>query len=496
MHGIQQRASCIFAIVDIQVGHGDIQVLVHQQPVFDIAFRPQDIHLLAQREIVEQLASGVDVIRADQQLLQPEERCQAANLLFGRVPLLVHAVPGDRGAVIRPYIESQDARHDQRQEEGCRRHPRCPIDGRVLAHPGQVESLGVDFIGDRQLTLSHRHQSRKLELGLQRRLFIIWNSPPAQHLAVQLEQGILFGVVEQVIAHELQVGLAARLLGQEERPHQLVHLRIAAFRQGLLYQRLAQLLGQVRVAIRPVEDAVQDGCAAAGIGRLQALRQHDGILATEGAQRDLVADVEGRARAVFDQVGRRSHAQQHKGQALEVRVAGARIVHGADGGEEIVAKIQLEGAVNLVNEDNDALLHLNQGHLAQKIGKTLRRAQRGALFPPFHRVHRQAQALLELGQQAQVPLIHRYGANLGQVNDHHPRPLGIQLAGGADHQAGFAHLPRREDVTEITFQGVLQQLAVGRALYVRGRVGAQGAASGIEIESVGGQVAHRSLSLK
>src|SRR5579872_6479111 len=109
----------------------------------------------------------------------------------------------------------------------------------------------------------------------------------------------------------------------------------SAFRLHPFGDRPAQPLSQIGVAARPVQDALQQSLTDELLA-VQARLQDGRFLRREIRQIDASSDVERRQVRILDQIGGRSAAQQAEGQAVEVRLKGAPIVEGANGGEEIV----------------------------------------------------------------------------------------------------------------------------------------------------------------
>src|SRR5262245_17847489 len=148
-----------------------------------------------------------------------------------------------------------------------------------------------------------------------------------------------------------------------------------------LRQYLTELLRQVWVAISLMQDAAQRLFAAL-FGRSQPSGQRLGLFESEIGQVNAMADVERGARGVFDQVGRAGDAEQYEAHAVVFRFGCASVVTGADGGEEIVGEGQLDGRVNLVNEDDYAPGGFGQRYVAEEFGQALKRGQVFTRAPP------------------------------------------------------------------------------------------------------------------
>lgn len=74
-------------------------------------------------------------------------------------------------------------------------------------------------------------------------------------------------------------------------------------------------------------------------------------------------------------------------------------------------------------------------------------------------------------EQTVVPLLGGEVLPRGrQIEDGDADAVFTQARGGADHQAGFAHLARSEHVAELALQQILVEDSVGLSLDVRRRV--------------------------
>ncbi len=67
---------------------------------------------------------------------------------------------------------------------------------------------------------------------------------------------------------------------------------------------------------------------------------------------------------------------------------GTRVIDCADGREEIIAEIQLEHEVDLVDEDRNLAIDLTQYHVMEEIDEALRRAEGVLAAPPSLNVGR------------------------------------------------------------------------------------------------------------
>ena len=101
--------------------------------------------------------------------------------------------------------------------------------------------------------------------------------------------------------------------------------------------QLTEPLGQIRVAVSPLEDMVKNIVAAGGLGLLKPLAQHLSIAKNQIAKGNALGNIEGRAGRIADQLGGVGHAKQHKAQPCVGWVSCALIVERAQSGKEIVA---------------------------------------------------------------------------------------------------------------------------------------------------------------
>ena len=144
---------------------------------------------------------------------------------------------------------------------------------------------------------------------------------------------------------------------------------------------------------------------------------------------------------------------------FELGVGGAVLIQEADGGEEVVGEIEPQRGVDLVDEQHQPLRALDERDLAQvadqpvRVGVSARptrptrsRADRAAPA-------REEEALYHWSAVVCAPSSVR-SMMVGTT------PLLRELLGGADHQARLAHLPRRQDVGEVSGEAVAEQLAV------------------------------------
>ncbi len=190
------------------------------------------------------------------------------------------------------------------------------------------------------------------------------------NLAVKLEgfagEGFFF-VMGETVAHKFQiVFILVGRRGQEQFPHRFVHRFFGAVGQVLLRQGLAKLLGQIGMPAGPFIYPLQGFPAVLGV-RAKPLCQRAGLLQGKIPQLDAIADIEGGAAVVFYQIRGRGHAQQYKGEALEDRLAGAGIITGADGGEEIIGEWQGNGGVDFIHKDHHRLFLFLQHCFAVKL---------------------------------------------------------------------------------------------------------------------------------
>lgn len=124
---------------------------------------------------------------------------------------------------------------------------------------------------------------------------------------------------------------------------------------------LAQALGEVGMAARPVENAFEQCLRfpvslspALPFSPSQSFRQRRGFRVGKVIQLDAPSDVEGRHAGVTDQVGGCGDAEEAEGEAVELRVLRASVVALANRGEELVGgEGQAADDVDFVNEDDE-----------------------------------------------------------------------------------------------------------------------------------------------
>ena len=75
-------------------------------------------------------------------------------------------------------------------------------------------------------------------------------------------------------------------------------------------------------------------------------------------QLDAVADVEGGAGVVLDQIGGGGNPKQNKTEPVKGGLAGAAVVGSPDGGKEVVRKGQPQGGINFIYKNNDLIADL------------------------------------------------------------------------------------------------------------------------------------------
>ena len=190
--------------------------------------------------------------------------------------------------------------------------------------------------------------------------------------------------------------------------------------------------------------------------------QHGGLVEGEVRQLDLVPDVERRPRRVLDQVARRGDADKDERQAAQRRIPGAILVEEADGCEEIVGEVQSQRRIDLVDEHHEALAPFDERHLPQVAREPVREVVLRLRVPPVGGRRPQTELILHRVEKPSVPLLGRgLGAELREIDDDGQCAFSDQRLRGADHEARLAHLPRGQDIGEISGATVLEQVAVG-----------------------------------
>jgi hypothetical protein len=207
------------------------------------------------------------------------------------------------------------------------------------------------------------------------------------------------------------------------------------------------------------------------------LHEWECLVQREIRQVDSVPDVERSARGVLDQIPWRRDADEHERQPLKCRIGGAILVQETDGGKEIVGELEPQGRVDLVDEHDQPLAALLECHLTQIPREPVSERVMGLGVPPLRRRRVQHQLVVDGGKEALVPLLRRgLGAKLREVDDDGLLAFGKETFGGADHQARLAHLPRRQNVREVSRAAVRQQLVVSTAFEIHAPAGLHGPA--------------------
>jgi hypothetical protein len=84
-------------------------------------------------------------------------------------------------------------------------------------------------------------------------------------------------------------------------------------------------------------------------------------------------------------------------------------------------------------------------------------------------------------EQSVIPLLGRKVLADGrQIEDGYADAVFSQARGGADHQAGFAHLARGERIAELALQQAFVEASVGLSFNVRRRVAPQRTAGDVK----------------
>ena len=404
-------------------------------------------------------------------------------LEFGLTPLLV----GD--VALPERVHRQRDGHEQRDDDqrGRRlRQPPPPVDVQPAVHagPALVEHLFVDRIADLQQPVLAPDDSRELEPRRDLVLLLVGHARTAPDGVVGGEHGLAVErLPRQHVADELQVGVA--FAGGSQK--QIVQTAVHGVRRPRIRRRLRQRPEhshrQIGVAARPPEDPVDQVGGPAGRQR-QATGQRRRFLLGEVGELDAVADIERRARRVLDQIVGGGDADEDERDPLQLRVQGPGLIEKADRRVEVVGEIEAQRRVDLVDEEDQPLGPLDERDFAQIPDQPMRVGVFGVLVPPGRGICLQPELLLHQQQKTLVPLVGRgLRPELGQIDDHRTRAGLGQLLGGAVHEARFPHLPRGQDVGEVTVEAVPQQVAVRVALQVDTAACLDGSA-GDELERV------------
>src|SRR5580765_1363989 len=106
--------------------------------------------------------------------------------------------------------------------------------------------------------------------------------------------------------------------------------------------------------VRPVKDAIEQAWSVFLARTRQSFGERCRFLRGEVIEFNPLPDVERSDARVADQIARRRHAQEAKGQTLELRVFGAPGVTLADGREELVRREgQTANDIQFINEDDE-----------------------------------------------------------------------------------------------------------------------------------------------
>ncbi len=159
-------------------------------------------------------------------------------------------------------------------------------------------------------------------------------------------------------------------------------------------------------------------------------------------------------------------------------VEGAVLIEETDGGEEIVGEIEAQRRVDLVDEEHQPFGALDERDLAQVADQPLREGvvrRARPTRPTRSRADRAAPA-----PRRRKPLYH-WSAVVCAPSSVRSMMTGNdavlrELLGGPVHQARLAHLPRRQDVGEVSGETVPEQVAVRVALQIDAATRLDGAA--------------------
>ena len=112
---------------------------------------------------------------------------------------------------------------------------------------------------------------------------------------------------------------------------------------------MAEFLRQIRMAVGPIKDPLQNRINPIGEACGQSISQRLRVVECKFAQIDPPTNVEWRSFAILDQVGRCGDAKEGKGEPLISWVSRPFVVDSANGGKEVVSKIEVESRVDLID---------------------------------------------------------------------------------------------------------------------------------------------------
>lgn len=196
--------------------------------------------------------------------------------------------------------------------------------------------------------------------------------------------------------------------------------------------------------VGPVEDAGQQFAAPF----THPLGERPRFGRGEVSQLNAGTDIERRARGILDQLRRGRRAKQHEDEPFKLRLSGAAVEAGANGGEKLVGEGEADHPIHLIHEHHHAAFDLLQHDLSEEIGEALGGGQHFLLFPPFGEDDGgEANAVGHLFEEAVVELIgcDVFVAFALQVHHGAGDTQLAEVDSGAGHEAGFAHLAGGED---------------------------------------------------
>jgi hypothetical protein len=189
-------------------------------------------------------------------------------------------------------------------------------------------------------------------------------------------------------------------------------------------------------------------------------------------QLDPLTNVERGHPGIADQVRGSGHSKQTETQFFKLRIFSAMVVEFSNPSEKLVGREwQATHGVYLIYEDYNPARISRQDYLSNGLQASLERAQDLVMVPEFFELVFHTELLSHLREQSAVPLL---GCDIhpdcSQVEDCDPEAFIAQAGGGADHERGFAHLPRGEHVGELAVAHAFIKLFVSLASYVAARV--------------------------
>lgn len=228
--------------------------------------------------------------------------------------------------------------------------------------PLLVEDTVVDAVSDDEAVCLDANDAREEQVVVGFVCFVVQDFVALSNLVVALECGAqVLRVAKEFLADEEKVVvLFSGAGGEEDRFAGGVDDGCGIERWVVVLANLfgdssAEFLGEVGVAVCPVENSIQKSrrIVSAVVGRGYALGKGLGFVFCEVVELDAPADVEGSGIGVGNQLVGRGYAEEAEGEAAEFGFVNAAVVAFADGREEFVCvKGQAFYGVDFVDKNN------------------------------------------------------------------------------------------------------------------------------------------------